>query len=295
MKPSPLEARRLRAEHPSRTCAWCGGPIPLDARSDAKTCSQPCRQAKARFVVSPANATAATPRTLGYADPPYIGRARRCYGVAEVDHRALVRGLDATFETWALSCAADTLQLVLSYCPTDALRVHPWVRGERRGRSYGPRSSWEALIVCRARPRLVLPQESLPDSLVASARPQRSHPDALIGMKPAAFSRWLFDMMGAAQGDTFCDLFAGSGAVARAWLMFSGDASSLQRHDVSRLLVATRRSSTHDSSPDVSHRARRDASRRAPATEWTDAARRSARVQLQLTAPPIGVERSDGT
>lgn len=287
---SNLEERRL-----ARACAWCHGPIPADARSDAKTCSQPCRRAKARFVVSPANATATVPRSLGYADPPYIGRARRCYGVAEVDHRALVRGLDATFETWALSCAADSLQLVLSFCPTEALRVHPWIRGERRGRSYGARSSWEALIVCRARPRLVLPQESMPDSLVASSRPQRSHPDALIGMKPAAFSRWLFDMMGAAAGDTFCDLFAGSGAVARAWLMFSGDASSLQQHDVSRLLVTTRRASTRDGCEDVSLRSRRDASRSAPATDWTDDARRSARVQLQLTAPPVGAARSDGT
>jgi len=31
-----------------RTCAWCGGPLPADARASRETCSARCRQARRR-------------------------------------------------------------------------------------------------------------------------------------------------------------------------------------------------------------------------------------------------------
>lgn len=59
------------------------------------------------------------------------------------------------------------------------------------------------------------------DSLVQIARARTTDPDWVTGAKPAAFCRWLFDLLGARSGDTFVDLFPGSGGVARAWHSFA--------------------------------------------------------------------------
>jgi len=55
----------------------------------------------------------------------------------------------------------------------------------------------------------------------------------LPGRKPLAFWAWLFDLLGAAAGDTFVDLFPGTGIGGRAWQYLSSaaraDASSSPR------------------------------------------------------------------
>lgn len=43
-----FDAKRTRWGIKSKPCAWCGGPMPTNARSDATTCSKRCRQAKSR-------------------------------------------------------------------------------------------------------------------------------------------------------------------------------------------------------------------------------------------------------
>lgn len=43
-----FDAKRTRWGMQRRPCAWCGGPMPEDARCDATTCSKRCRQAKSR-------------------------------------------------------------------------------------------------------------------------------------------------------------------------------------------------------------------------------------------------------
>jgi len=44
----------------------------------------------------------------------------------------------------------------------------------------------------------------------------------VVGAKPAAVCRWIFTLLGAAPGDMLDDLFPGSGAVGRAWAVFTG-------------------------------------------------------------------------
>jgi hypothetical protein len=44
----------------------------------------------------------------------------------------------------------------------------------------------------------------------------------LSGSKPEAFSAWLFELLGLRPGDTFHDLFPGSGAVTAAWNKYAG-------------------------------------------------------------------------
>lgn len=221
---SHLEVRRL--------CEWCGGPLPDGCRRDRRTCSTPCRQAKARFAVAPAASTADRPRRFAYADPPYPGCARRYYNCDEVDHAELISRLfDEYPDGWALSTSAEALPEVLAIvtdamrtlrregCKLAELRVCPWVRGARKVRAYRPRNAWEPLIVYGGRPRLYGPEHDSCDVLVWGGR-QHSHPGALVGMKPAPFAEWLFVQLGAALGDELVDLFPGSGAIGRAWALF---------------------------------------------------------------------------
>ena len=156
---------------------------------------------------------------FAYADPPYPGLARRYYDSDEVDHADLVARLERDYpDGWALSTSSFALQSVLALCPAGA-RVCPWVRATRVVRSRRALSSWEPLIVVRGRQRPVAVAEDLRDVLVWGGR-QRTHPGALVGMKPAAFAEWMFQLLGATAGDTLDDLYPGSGAIAHAWELY---------------------------------------------------------------------------
>lgn len=204
-----------------KPCAWCRGPISLAARSDAKTCSRSCRQAKARFRVSPAGPTDGAPLRLAYADPPYPGMSRKYYGGAEVNHRILIGTLMESYsDGWALSTSASSLQDVLAMCPA-GVRVACWIKGVRQTVSWRPRSAWEPLIVYRGRPRRLGVSEYSSDVLDYRGR-QHSHPGALIGMKSAPFAQWMFAQLGALAGDALDDIFPGSGIISRAWDLHQG-------------------------------------------------------------------------
>lgn len=60
------------------------------------------------------------------------------------------------------------------------------------------------------------------DSLVYVSRPRLTDPDRVVGAKPAAFCRWMFDLLGALPVDDFTDLYPGSGGVMRAWRIYAG-------------------------------------------------------------------------
>lgn len=180
---------------------------------------------------------------FAYGDPPYPGLARKYYGCDEVDHQALVLELQTGFpDGWALSTSSAALRDVLALCPPHA-RVCPWVRGPRKGAAWRARNAWEPLIVVGGRPRRQDVAADLSDVLVWGGR-QHSHPDALVGMKPAAFAEWMFRLLGATRDDELVDLFPGSGAIGRAWDLYT---SRPGPGDASRSPAGTtRRSSTRD-------------------------------------------------
>lgn len=64
------------------------------------------------------------------------------------------------------------------------------------------------------------------DALIYHSRPRLTDPDRVIGAKPAAFCRWIFDLLGATPADTLEDVFPGSGGVSRAWSVFCDEATS---------------------------------------------------------------------
>lgn len=227
-----------------RICAWCSRPIAPSVRRDAICCSKRCRQARHRFTAAIGTTEeTSTPLRLAYADPPYPGRSRRYYSdhpdyAGEVDHAALIARLSADYDGWALSTSADALQAVLPLCPT-GVAVAAWHRGERPHRTATkPLSAWEPVIyhggrsISSADPSFSAAHDASPpgehdasrrrrtDSLIFVPTTRTTDPNRVIGAKPARFCRWLFDLLGAAPGDSFVDLYPGSRGVSRAWEAF---------------------------------------------------------------------------
>lgn len=217
-----------------RHCAWCEGVIAGSTRRDARFCSKKCRQASHRFGIRRCELErAAEPKLLAYADPPYPGKASLYPEDREVDHSSLIDELTA-FDGWALSTSSEALRDVLALCPRD-VRVGAYVKSPRRVRARHALQSWEPVIYKPARE--VAPAagaRQVLDSVVARGR-FRAFPGAMIGMKPPAFSVWMFELLDARPGDTFIDLFPGSGAVSLAWRRFAGesDASPITAADAS--------------------------------------------------------------
>jgi hypothetical protein len=236
-----------------RICDWCEGQIPEKARRDAICCSARCRQARHRFhrdAGRAADAVPARPLRLAYADPPYPGKSFYYRGhpdyAGEVDHAALIRHLADEYDGWALSTSAAALQAILAMCPP-GVRVAAWHRGERPTGSRWPLNAWEPVIWCGGRP--ADPSRATggtrrTDSFVHGVSPLTTLPGRVTGTKPAAFCRWVFELLGAAPGDTLDDLFPGSGAVTRAWAVYTADPARAAR-----------------SQSDASRRPRGDASR----------------------------------
>lgn len=72
------------------------------------------------------------------------------------------------------------------------------------------------------------------DALVHGVAVLRTLPPRVIGAKPPAFCRWIFDLVGATPDDEFDDLFPGSGIVSTTWELFSRSVGSAGGRDASR-------------------------------------------------------------
>lgn len=177
-----------------------------------------------------------------YCDPPYPGLSRRYYGdhrdfKGEVDHAELVSRLTrGSYDGWAISTSAEALRDVWALCPPET-RLCVWVNGPRKTKSYTALHAFEAVLVWGGRPRQVPVVEDLSDVLLWGGR-QHSHPGALVGMKPAAFCAWLFELLGACRDDTLDDFFPGSGAVERAWDLFTSSPPGSDDTVAGRFVVA---------------------------------------------------------
>jgi hypothetical protein len=235
-------------------CEWCSGPVPDGARRDSRFCSKLCRQASWRFdrpgrerrvaadvgrdasvrdLRDASRAAASGPaRRFAYADPPYPGDAHYYRDhpdyAGEVDHAQLVDRLIADYpDGWALSTSSRALRDVLALCPP-AVRVGAWTKPAPPTDSARARRAWEPVIFAGGRP---LPRGGVTVLDWVHAATPRAFPGQIVGTKPAGFSWWLFDNLGARPdlGDTLDDLFPGSGAVTVAWARYVAPASSARR------------------------------------------------------------------
>lgn len=166
---------------------------------------------------------------FAYADPPYIGQARRHYRhdprCAEVDHAALVRSL-TEYDGWALSLSSPSLEEILHICRREVgenvVRVGGWFKPFAAFKpGVNPGYTWEPVVFMpgprkrtRTEPTIrdyVLAED--PDAVKANITLKRG----LAGAKPEPFNLWLFDLLGMTPTDEFADLFPGTGAVTQSW------------------------------------------------------------------------------
>lgn len=149
---------------------------------------------------------------VAYADPPYIGQAKKLYGCAEVDHAELLERL-AGYDAWALSASSTTLRELLPMCPDD-VRVAAWVKPFAIFKpNVNPAYTWEPVIFRGAR-RGDRKRKTVRDHLSCNITLKKG----LCGAKPEPFCTWLFELLGLTAEDTLDDLFPGTGIVGRMWL-----------------------------------------------------------------------------
>lgn len=167
---------------------------------------------------------------FAYADPPYIGQAAKHYRghdnyAGEVDHAELVARLVAEYpDGWALSCSCKSLQQILALCPGD-VRVLAWCKRGPILPGVRLQYGWEPVIMRGGRQgRHVTGDVKRLDWLVCEPDGwtfRTPPPGHVIGRKPEAFSTWIFECLGAEDGDTLDDLYPGTGAVGQAWARFT--------------------------------------------------------------------------
>lgn len=167
---------------------------------------------------------------FAYADPPYLG-CGRLYAKHHPEamiwdnpetHRALIQRLcDDYPDGWAMSLHVPSLRVLLPMCPAD-VRVGAACKTFAQIRPTRVQYKWEPIIWRGGRTSPVA--ESPNDWLSYNTAPRSAARDGgIIGGKPRAFCRWVFDILGAEKGDTLDDLFPGTGAVTAAWREWIGE------------------------------------------------------------------------
>lgn len=232
-----------------KKCLGCGQ---VEIPPHATFCGRKCRQAAFRLRRRRTTEQVhGEPMRLAYADPPYPRLAKRYYGdqpnyAGEVNHAELVARLEREYpDGWALSTSMRALREVLPLCPPEA-HVCPWVKPlAPHPQAAGLHIRWEPLIIVRGRQK----KPGVRDWL--RAQPARFGGD-LPGRKPLAFVAFLFDALGLAAGDTFDDLYPGTGIVGRTWNV----AARLAQPSLGLPGVAQRSSETASSTPSADGRRR---------------------------------------
>ena len=149
-----------------------------------------------------------------YADPPYLGQARKHYNSDEVDHKQLILELE-TYDGWALSCSSPSLKVLIPMVNEITLnyRVGVWVKPFCSFKpNVNPAYAWESVIFKPARNR-GRNMMTVRDWVSANITLKKG----LSGAKPDAFSFWLFEILGAEPSDEFIDMFPGTRSVSKAW------------------------------------------------------------------------------
>jgi hypothetical protein len=150
---------------------------------------------------------------FAYADPPYIGQAKKHYAAdprcAEVDHAELItRLLDEYSDGWALSLSTPSLKRILSLCP-DSVRTMAWVKPFCAFKAnVGLAYAWEPVIFYGGR-RITRKQPTVRDWHSASITLKKG----LSGAKPPSFCHWVLDALNFTPGDSLDDLFPGTGVM----------------------------------------------------------------------------------
>jgi hypothetical protein len=153
---------------------------------------------------------------FAYADPPYVGCAKKYPERTEVNHVELINKLIGSYpDGWALSLSSPSLRSLLPLCPPH-VRVMAWTKPFAIYKpNVGIAYAWEPLIVYGGRKR-TREQPTIKDWVSANITLRRG----LVGAKPEAFGFWLCEIFNAYKGDTLDDLYPGTGIISRCWEHF---------------------------------------------------------------------------
>ena len=150
---------------------------------------------------------------FAYADPPYVGQAKKHYGADEVDHRHLIDKLQSQYDGWALSCSTPSLHGLLPLCPPDA-RIAAWVKPFASFKpGVNPAFAWEPVIFRGSRKR-DREEDTVRDWCSANITLKKG----LAGAKPIDFCNWIIDLLGARAGeDQLDEIFPGTAILTDVW------------------------------------------------------------------------------
>ncbi len=162
---------------------------------------------------------------FAYADPPYIGQAKRHYQCAEVDHSVLLAKLEMEYpDGWALSCSSTTLGEILPMIGVP-YRIGAWVKSFCAfKRNVRPAYAWEPVIFSGGRNPVNGHRAAIPERNGKQLTPKDfivepiTLKKGLVGAKPERVCNWILDLLNFQAGDTLDDLFPGTGAMGRAAL-----------------------------------------------------------------------------
>lgn len=164
---------------------------------------------------------------FAYADPPYIGQAKRHYQSAEVDHMKLILDLVHDYpDGWALSCSSTSLEEILSLCRIyvgrNKVRVGSWVKSFGAfKRGVRPAYMWEPIVFLGGRNpcnghRAAIPERNgkqlTPKDFIVEPITLKK---GLVGAKPLRVCNWILDLLNFQPDDELVDLFPGTGVMGR--------------------------------------------------------------------------------
>ncbi len=161
------------------------------------------------------------PLRAAYADPPYLGLAKKLYCAMHPDaakydkpetHQRLIEQFCDEYRCWAMSLHTPALKYIFPMCPDD---VHEMARTKPFASckpGVGVAYTWEAVIV-RGRKRGTREQQTVRHYCSVLITLKRG----FTGAKPAGFCFWMFEVLNLEPTDLFHDVFPGSGAVTAAW------------------------------------------------------------------------------
>jgi len=170
---------------------------------------------------------------FAYADPPYIGQAKRHYSAdplcAEVDHVDLLEHLAKQFpDGWALSASSPSLSLILPMI-RQPYRIAAWCKSFcafKRG--VRPAYGWEPVIFAGGRNPINGHRAAIPERNGKQLTPKDfivcpiTLKKGLVGAKPEKVCHWILDLLNFQAGDTLVDLYPGTGVMGRVALERGG-------------------------------------------------------------------------
>jgi hypothetical protein len=163
------------------------------------------------------------PLRVAFADPPYLGRAKKHYAkhhrrAAIWDrletHARLIERLLCEFpDGWALSCGSTNLRALLPLCPR-WVRIGAWVKPFAFFKpGVNPAYAWEPVLFTGGRRPGRRERCTVRDWIAVN----NTFGMGLPGAKPLEFCLWICDLLNLRTGDTLVDLFPGTGIMKQAF------------------------------------------------------------------------------